>query len=142
MTKKSQVISGVLWRVSANSVVLSLVLYNAITHLGYSHPRTGVVIFCVQMSAPRVARSMWSIAAGQPHILRRTSMCTSKLCKLRLSYEPYTQRRRRDLVQRGTQNYMKLFVAHKVTRNNTPNKVRVAATDLSQLLSQNPNLFG
>jgi len=38
---------------------------------------------------------------------------------------------------RGTQNYMKLFVAHKMTRNNTLDKVHVAATELPQLLSQN-----
>jgi len=37
----------------------------------------------------------------------------------------------------GAQNYMKLFVAHKMTRNNTLNKVHVAATELPQLLSQN-----
>jgi len=37
----------------------------------------------------------------------------------------------------GAQNYMKLFVAHKMTRNNTPNKVHVAASELPQLLSQN-----
>jgi len=36
----------------------------------------------------------------------------------------------------GAQNYVKLFVAHKTTRNNTPNKVRVAATELPQLLSR------
>ena len=30
---------------------------------------------------------------------------------------------------------MKLFVVHKMTRNNTLNKVRVAATELPQLLS-------
>ena len=40
------------------------------------------------------------------------------------------------------QNYMKFFVAHKMTRNNTLNKVRVAATELPQLLSQNTNMFG
>jgi len=39
------------------------------------------------------------------------------------------------------QNYMR-FVAHKMTRNNTLNKLRVAATELSQLLSQNKNTFG
>jgi len=39
---------------------------------------------------------------------------------------------------RRTQNYMKLFVAHKMTRNrNTLNKVHVAATELPQLLLQN-----
>jgi len=43
---------------------------------------------------------------------------------------------------RGAQNYMKLFVAHKITQNNTVNKVHVAATELSQLLSQNTNMFG
>jgi len=32
---------------------------------------------------------------------------------------------------------MKLFVAHKTTRNNTLNKVHVVATELPQLLSQN-----
>jgi len=43
----------------------------------------------------------------------------------------------------GTQNYKKLFVAHKMTRNNTLNKVHVAATELpQQLLSQNTNVFG
>jgi len=41
-----------------------------------------------------------------------------------------------DLV-RAAQNYIKLFVAHKMTRNNTLNKVHVAATELPQLLSQN-----
>jgi len=33
----------------------------------------------------------------------------------------------------------KLFVAHEMTRNNTLNKVHVAATELPQLLSQNAN---
>jgi len=41
---------------------------------------------------------------------------------------------------RGAQNYMKLFVAHKMTRY-TLNKVHVAATELPQLLSQNTNMF-
>jgi len=36
----------------------------------------------------------------------------------------------------GVQNYMKL-VAHKITRNNTTNKVLLAPTELLQLLSQN-----
>ena len=40
------------------------------------------------------------------------------------------------------QNYMKLFVAHKMAQNNTLNKVHVAATVLPQLLSQNTNMFG
>ena len=31
---------------------------------------------------------------------------------------------------REAQNYMKLFVVHKMMRNNTPNKVHVAATEL------------
>jgi len=31
---------------------------------------------------------------------------------------------------------------HKMTRNNTLNKVRVAATELPQLLSQNTDMFG
>jgi len=39
--------------------------------------------------------------------------------------------------RRVAQNYMKLCVAHKMTRNNTLNKVHVAATELPQLLSQN-----
>ena len=43
---------------------------------------------------------------------------------------------------RGAQNCMELFVAHKMTRNNTPNKIHVAATELPQLLSQNTNVFG
>jgi len=43
---------------------------------------------------------------------------------------------------RGTQNYMTLFVANKMTRNNTLNKVHVAMTELAQLLSQNTNMFG
>jgi len=30
----------------------------------------------------------------------------------------------------GAQNYTKLFVAHKMTRNNTPNNIHVAATAL------------
>jgi len=34
-----------------------------------------------------------------------------------------------------TQDYMKLFVALKMTRNNTLNKVHVAETELPQLLS-------
>jgi len=39
---------------------------------------------------------------------------------------------------------MRLFVAHKMTRNNTANTVHVAATELPQLLSQNTNrpMFG
>jgi len=50
------------------------------------------------------------------------------------------QWRRQDLqVRGGKQNYTKLFVAHKTTRNKTLNKVHVAATKLSQLLSQNTN---
>jgi len=44
--------------------------------------------------------------------------------------------------RRVAQNYMKLCVAHKMTRNNTLNKVHVAATELPQLLSQNTNMFG
>jgi len=39
--------------------------------------------------------------------------------------------------EEGAQNYVKIFVAHKMTRNNTLNKVRIAATGLPQLLSQN-----
>jgi len=35
-----------------------------------------------------------------------------------------------------------IFVAHKPTRNNTLNKVHVAATKLRQLLSQNTDMFG
>ena len=35
------------------------------------------------------------------------------------------------------QNYMKRFVAHKMTLNNTLNMVHVAASELPQLLSQN-----
>jgi len=42
---------------------------------------------------------------------------------------------------RGAQNYMKLFVEQKMTRNNTLNKVHVAATELPQLLSQNTDMF-
>jgi len=42
----------------------------------------------------------------------------------------------------GAQKYMKLFVAHKMTQNNTLNKVRVSATELSQMLSQNTSMFG
>ena len=49
------------------------------------------------------------------------------------------QRRRQDLV-RGAQTYMKLFVAHKMSQNNTLNKVHVAATESTQLLSQNTNV--
>ena len=51
------------------------------------------------------------------------------------------QWRRHDLVS-AAQNYMKLFVAHKMMRNNTLNKVHVAATQLPLLLSQNTNMFG
>jgi len=36
---------------------------------------------------------------------------------------------------------MKLFVAHKMMRNNTLNKVHVAATELPHLLSQNTNIM-
>jgi len=39
------------------------------------------------------------------------------------------------------QNYMKLFVAHKVTPYNTVNKIHVVPTELSQLLSQNTNVW-
>ena len=42
----------------------------------------------------------------------------------------------------GTKLYMKLFVVHLMTQNNTLNKVHVAATELPQLLSQNTNTFG
>jgi len=52
-----------------------------------------------------------------------------------------SQWRRQDLM-RGTQSYMKLFVAHKMTRNNALNKVHLAATELPQLLSQKTNTFG
>jgi len=61
------------------------------------------------------------------------------------------QWRRQDLVQVGargtltlTHHYMKLLVAHKMMQNrpNTLNKVRVAATELPQLLSQNRNMSG
>jgi len=38
---------------------------------------------------------------------------------------------------RGAGIYMKLFVAHKTTRNNTVNKLRVDAAELPRLLSQN-----
>jgi len=41
----------------------------------------------------------------------------------------------------GTQYYMKLFDAHKMTRNITINKVHVAATELQQLLKQNTNII-
>ena len=42
----------------------------------------------------------------------------------------------------GAQNYMKqLFVADKMTQNNSLNKDRVAATELLQLLSQDTNMF-
>jgi len=34
----------------------------------------------------------------------------------------------------GAQNYVKLFVAHKMMKNNTLNRVHVAATELPQLL--------
>jgi len=52
------------------------------------------------------------------------------------------QCRRWDLVRGGgAQNYIKLFVAHKITRNNTLSRVHVAATELPQLLSQNTNMF-
>ena len=37
----------------------------------------------------------------------------------------------------GAQNYLKIFVSHKMTRNGTPNKVHVAATELPQLMLQN-----
>ena len=44
----------------------------------------------------------------------------------------------------AAQNYMKLSVAHEMTRNNTLNKVHVLATEIPQLLSQNrpTNVFG
>jgi len=38
---------------------------------------------------------------------------------------------------RGAEKYTKIFVARKMTRNNALNEVRVAATELPQLLSQN-----
>ena len=34
----------------------------------------------------------------------------------------------------GAQNYMKVFVAHRMMKNNTLNRVHVAATELPQLL--------
>ena len=40
------------------------------------------------------------------------------------------QWRRQDLVRGGAQNYMKLSVVRKITRNNTLNKVHVAVTEL------------
>jgi len=39
------------------------------------------------------------------------------------------------------QNYMKLFVARKMTGNNALNKDHVASTELSQLLLQYTNMF-
>jgi len=42
----------------------------------------------------------------------------------------------------GPLKYTKLFVAHKMMRNITLNKVHVAATELQQLLSQNTNVLG
>ena len=42
----------------------------------------------------------------------------------------------------GAQNYMKLYVAHKMIRNNRLNMVHVAATELPQLLWQKTNMFG
>jgi len=41
-----------------------------------------------------------------------------------MSFESYPQWRRQDLV-RGAQNYMKLFVAHKMTPNNALNKAQL-----------------
>ena len=41
----------------------------------------------------------------------------------------------------GAQKYMKRFAPHKMMRN-TLNKVRVAATELPQLLSPNTDMFG
>jgi len=35
----------------------------------------------------------------------------------------------------GAQNYTKLIVAHKMTRNNALSEIRVATTELPQLLS-------
>ena len=43
---------------------------------------------------------------------------------------------------RGAQKYTKLFLAHKMARNNARNKVHVSANELPQLLSQNTNMFG
>jgi len=37
---------------------------------------------------------------------------------------------------------MKLFVVHKMERQNIQNNDHVAATELPQLLSQNTNIFG
>ena len=42
---------------------------------------------------------------------------------------------------RGAENYVKLFVAQKMTRNDALNRVHVAATERPQLLSQNTNMF-
>jgi len=39
-----------------------------------------------------------------------------------------------DAMRDSAENCMKLFVAHKMTRNNTLNKVREAVTELPQLL--------
>jgi len=46
--------------------------------------------------------------------------------------------------EEGAQNYMKLFIAHKITRNNTSTRFNyyIAATELPQPLSQNTNMFG
>jgi len=41
----------------------------------------------------------------------------------------------------GAQNYIKLFVAHKIMQNITLNKVHVALTELPQLLSRHTNMF-
>ena len=48
----------------------------------------------------------------------------------------------RILCERVETKLHEIFVAHKMTRNNTVNKVHVAATELPQLLSQNTNVFG
>jgi len=43
----------------------------------------------------------------------------------------------RILCERGETKLHEIFVAHRMTRNNTVNKVHVAATELPQLVSQN-----
>ena len=61
---------------------------------------------------------------------------------MRFRCDKYDQWRWQHRARVRAQNYMKLFVAHKMTRNNTLNKVHVAVTELPQLLSQNTNRFG
>jgi len=96
----------------------------------------------------QLVRSLRCYAAATATVSRRCCICSRKLLWVALIHavssfsglmlsmaSPGSSVRMRN---KTTWN----FLSHKMTRNNTSNKVRVAATELPQLLSQNTNMFG